>query len=404
MENKFWLSNVLLEDSFSYQNNLINGTKTVLKNLLIENGKIVDISEGQITSELTVVDANKALAIPSFTEKHIHLDKGYYGGKWNACTPFVSVFDRISEEEGFLEDFLPGTKDGAKKLLELITSTGVTHARVQCNIDPVVKYQNIERVIEALEDYNNRLTYDIVAFPQHGLLRSGSDVLMKDALRKGANIVGGLDPATIDNDIEKSLRRMMDIAVEFNSEVDIHLHEGGSLGMYTIRRLAALTEEAKWQGKVTISHGYCLGDASKEEIIDIAQLLSAQGISLATTSPIDVSCPPIPLLHENGVKVNIINDNINDHWSPFGSGDLLRRASRMAEKFGWIDEYSLTRALGFITDGLMPLDKDGKKKWPNIGDDANIVFIDASCSAEAIARIPSRKAVMFKGSIVSGSL
>ena len=405
MNKKFWLSNVLLEEGFLYQNNMIVGTKTRIKHLLIEDGKIIDIRADKLPSDgLSVLDAKGLLAVPSFKEKHIHLDKGHLGGPWKASTPFTSVFDRIKEEEGFLTEFLPHTKDRAEHLLQLIISYGATFARVHCNVDPVIGLGNVERVMEALENYKDKLDYELVAFPQHGLLRSNSISLMKDAMRNGVNIVGGLDPATIDNDIESSLEKMMEIAVEFNADVDMHIHNGGTLGMYTIRRLIQMVEEAKWQGRVTISHAYCMGDSPLDEVSELAEILAALQISVATTAPIDAPSPPIPLLYEKGVKIHIINDNINDHWSPFGSGDLLQRTSRMAEKFGWIDEYSLTRALGFITNGKMPLDSSGECQWPKIGDEASIVLLDASCSAEAVARISGRKAVMFKGSIVSGGL
>lgn len=404
MNTKFWLTNVLLEKGFLYENNQISRTETKVKHLLIEDGKIIDISTDKIPEDgVPSIDAQGLLAVPSFFEKHIHLDKGHYGGPWKASTPFTSVLDRIKEEEESLPSFLAHTTERAEKLLELITSHGVTHARVQCNVDPVVGLGNVERVIAALENYKDKLTYELVAFPQHGLLRKSVPV-MKEAMRNGVKIVGGLDPASIDNDIEASLNTMIDIAVEFDAGVDIHLHDGGSLGMYTIRRLTELVEAAKWQGRVNISHGYCLGDSSVAEVSALAEKLAELGISIATTAPIDVSAPPIPLLYEKGVKIHIINDNINDHWSPFGTGDLLQRASRMAEKFGWIDEYSLTRALGFITNGKIPLDTKGNRQWPQIGDEASMVLIKGSCSAEAIARIPERKAVMFKGSIVSGVL
>lgn len=405
MNKKFWLSNVLLEEGFLYQDDMIVGTQTKVKHLLIESGKIIDIRIDKLPSDgLSVLDAKGSLAIPSFKEKHIHLDKGHLGGPWKASTPFTSVFDRIKEEEGFLTEFLSHTKDRAEHLLQLITGYGATFARVHCNVDPVIGLGNVERVMAALDNYKDKLDYELVAFPQHGLLRSNSVAFMKEAMRNGVKIVGGLDPATIDNDIESSLEKMMEIAVEFNADVDMHLHNGGTLGMYTIRRLTQMVEEAKWQGRVNISHAYCMGDSSLDEVSEVAEILAALQISVATTAPIDVPSPPIPLLYEKGVKIHIINDNINDHWSPFGSGDLLQRASRMAEKFGWIDEYSLTRALGFITNGKMPVDSSGECQWPKIGDEASIVFLDASCSAEAIARVPERKAVMFKGSIVSGGL
>lgn len=405
MNKKFWLSNVTLEKGFIYDNNLIVGTETTVEHLLIEHGKIIDIRTGGLPADnIPIVDAKSLLALPSFYEKHVHLDKGHFGGPWKASSPFVSVSDRIQEEERFLPEFLAYTKERAESVLQLITGYGVTFSRVHCNVDPVAGLGNLERVVAALENNKDKLNYELVAFPQHGLLWKNTVMLMKDAMRNGVKVVGGLDPATIDNDIETSLDKMMDIAVEFDADVDIHLHNGGSLGMYTIRRLIQMVEEAKWEGRVNISHAYCLGDSPLDEVSELSELLAAKQISIATTAPIDVSSPPIPLLYEKGVKVHLINDNINDHWSPFGSGDLLQRASRMAEKFGWIDEYSLSRALGFITKGKMPLDAKGNRQWPMIGDEANLVFIDASCSAEAIARVSGRKAVMFKGNIISGGL
>ena len=45
------------------------------------------------------------------------------------------------------------------------------------------------------------------------------------------------------------------ILVKHNVPVDIHLHNPGHLGTYTISRICHHTKEAKWQGKVTVSHG-----------------------------------------------------------------------------------------------------------------------------------------------------
>ncbi len=81
---------------------------------------------------------------------------------------------------------------------------------------------------------------------------------------------------------------------------------------------------------------------------------------------------------------------------------MLERAGRLAEVSRWIDERSLAHALYFITGGKTPLNHTGEQVWPQVGDDANIVFIEASCSAEAIARRSRRAATMFKGEIVSG--
>ena len=402
MDNQYWLRNVLLESGFVYDGNLVAGTKTKLENILIKDGLIVDVLSGSIPDDgLPVVDARGLLALPPFHEAHIHLDKGHYGGPWKACVPFTSVFDRIEEEKGFLKEALAYTKDRAEKQLALISSYGTTFARVHCNLDPIVGTGNIEVVGEALEKFKSKMDFEIVAFPQHGLLRSDSVALMKQAMRKGARVVGGVDPATIDNDIESSLEKMMDIAVEFDADIDMHLHDGGTLGIYTIKRLAAMAEQAGWRGRVNISHAYCLGDSSMSEVIDVAEMMAGLGISVATTAPIDMPAPPIPLLRDKGVRVNVITDSLNDHWTPFGNGDLLARVSRMAEKFAMIDEFSLNRALGLVTEGKMPLDSEGKRIWPKVGDEASMVLVEATCSAEAVSRVSKRKSVIYRGRILN---
>lgn len=82
---------------------------------------------------------------------------------------------------------------------------------------------------------------------------------MKEAMRSGASIVGGLDPAGIDRNIEKSLYEVMNLSTEFDADIDIHLHDGGHAGLYTIDKFAEMIEEAKWHNRAAVSHAFCLG-------------------------------------------------------------------------------------------------------------------------------------------------
>lgn len=165
-----------------------------------------------------------------------------------------------------------------------------------------------------------------------------------------------------------------------------------------------MTEEAGWQGRVTISHAIALADVSLEEAADVAEMLAALGISITSTVPVNKATIPIPLLRDKGVSVSLGDDSITDHWSPFGQGDSLEKAGRLAERFRMQDERSLSQALGFITGGKTPLDKAGNRQWPNVGDEADIVFLHASSAAEAVARRSKRQAVMFRGNVVFGAL
>lgn len=259
----------------------------------------------------------------------------------------------MEEEEKLLPRQLPVAEERAEKLLDLLLHSGSTHIRTHCNVDPVIGLKNLVATVQAAETYNGKASVEIVAFPQHGLLRSQSVSLVREALRNGASLVGGVDPASIDENIEKSLQTVMDLAVEADADIDLHLHDPGHLGIFTFKRLAALTEEAGWQGRVTISHAFALADVSPKETGEIAELLAYQGISITSSVPIGRTIP-ITLLREKGVKVSLGDDSITDHWSPFGKGDSLEKAGTLAERFGLSDERSLGQTLGFITGGVTP--------------------------------------------------
>lgn len=81
---------------------------------------------------------------------------------------------------------------------------------------------------------------------------------------------------------------------------------------------------------------------------------------------------------------------------------MLEKAGRLAERYNWKDEYALTQSLQFITGGVKTLDDEGNRLWPNVGDDASMVLVDASCSAEAVARRSRRVMVIVNGNLVYG--
>ncbi len=399
-----WIKNVRLETGREEirKNQIITKTKEVC--LRIENGLIMEIADFIPEDAKDAIDANGYLALPSLTDNHIHLDKGHYGGEWHAVVPMKGVAERIVEEQEFLRDFLVDTPKKAQALIDLITGNGATHLRVQVNVDPVIELENLAIVKDVLEKNKHKLDYEIVVFPQHGTVITEELGLLSKALEDEAvTAIGGVDPATIDGDIEKSLKITFDLAQKFNKEVDIHLHDGGSLGIFEINRIIDYTIASNLMGKVQISHAFALGDLPKERLVSIAKRLKDAGIAINTTVPLGMKALSIPVLRSEGVTVNVINDNINDHWSPFGTGDLIERACRAAEVFSLTDEVSLASAFGLVANGVTPLDENGNQQWPKVGEKANILFTKAECSAHLIGRVCPERVVMYHGEIVSGS-
>lgn len=408
-DKHYYLDDALLETGFNYQDSKIVSTKTALHTLEIKDGKIAAVlaNKQHPNNGLNAYSAQGKLILPAFRDMHIHLDKTFYGGPWQApaSREGKTIMDMIALEHTMLPALQPYTKERANGLIDLIQSKGSTIARSHCNIEPVSGLKNLEVLQQVLADRQQDLTCEIVAFPQHGLLLSKSEPLMREAMQAGAHYVGGLDPTNVDGAMEKSLDTMFKIALDYNKGVDIHLHETSPAGLAAIEYMIKTVDENRsLRGKVTISHAFALATLNPEQSEKIAKQLAEQQITIASTVPIGTLHMPLKTLNQNGVFVMTGTDSVIDHWSPFGLGDMLEKANLYAQLYTRPDELSLSRSLAIATGNILPLDDKGQQVWPAKGDDASFVLVDASCSAEAVARISPRHASFHKGNLAYGSV
>ncbi|MBS7726579.1 deaminase, partial [Vibrio cholerae] len=91
---------------------------------------------------------------------------------WEACTPVKNIIERLELEQQELPILAQTTGERAELLLRNILNAGSTHIRTHVNIDPYIGLKNLESVRQTLENMKDAFTYEIVAFPQHGLLRT----------------------------------------------------------------------------------------------------------------------------------------------------------------------------------------------------------------------------------------
>ena len=144
-------------------------------------------------------------------------------------------------------------------------------------------------------------------------------------MTEGATHVGGLDPYTVDENLEKSLHTMMELAVKHQAGIDMHLHDGGEAGKQTLLELVRLTEEAGLQGQVTVSHAFWFAGAEKQEAEEMAGRMASLGMRWASTVPMGRMMMPLPMLQRVGVNVKLATDSLTDHWSPLAMGICLKR-------------------------------------------------------------------------------
>ncbi|OCA68978.1 deaminase [Chryseobacterium artocarpi] len=399
-KGKYSLKNVRLETGFEYENEEVIGTKTDLFSIDIEDGKIKAVKTNEPTSN--AIDAKGYLMLPAFRDMHIHLDKTLYGLPWQALSPKrKTVKDMIAYEQEIIPELLKTSVERAEQLISLQQHYGTHFARTHFNIDPTSGLKSLEHLEQALQNKKDSFKAELVAFPQHGVYYTESAPLMKDAAQlKSVGFIGGLDPLSIDGSIEKVMDFTVQLALDHNKGIDIHLHEVGDSGMKTINYLIdKAIENPALQGKTFVSHAFALAHLSQKEADQIAERLAEGKVGIASSVPFKKTIMPIPTLKKHGVNVLIGNDNVQDFWSTFGSGSMLQKANLIAELYGYATEFALSRALQFATQSTVPLDEKGKQQWPKPGDEAAIVLTDASCSAEAVSRISKIEALMNDGNL-----
>lgn len=395
------LKNVLLETGFEYDGDEIIRTKTALFCVAIENGKIKSVTPNK-PNDPDAIDAKGLLMLPAFRDMHIHLDKTFYGGDWRAVKHRTGgVKGMIELEQEILPEMLKTSTHHAEKLIELLQSKGTSYARSHVNIEPTSKLQSLKNLQKALENKKKGFGAELVAFPQHGVFYTDSAPYLKEAAKMDIDFIGGVDPYSIDGAIEKTMDFTVQLALDHNKGIDLHLHETGESGLKTVEYLIKkVNENPALKNKTFISHAFVLGRLEAAQQEAVAAKLGDAGIGIVSTIPFGRLIMPIPTLYKHNVTVMTGNDSIIDHWNTWGSGSVLQKTNVMAQLYGYATEFKLSRCLKLATGNILPLDDNGIQQWPKTGDVADIVLIDASCSAEAISRISPVKSLIHQGNIV----
>jgi cytosine/adenosine deaminase-related metal-dependent hydrolase len=400
IKGKLSMKNVRLETGFEYEEREVVSTKTDLFCIEIENGKIIAITPNQPNSK--AIDAKGFLMLPAFRDMHIHLDKTFYGDKWQAIRKRTGgVKGMIALEQKILPEMLKNSTFKAGKMIELLQSKGTSFARSHVNIEPTSKLDSLKNLQKALESKKKTFGAELVAFPQHGVYYTDSIPYLKEAAQMDIDFIGGLDPYTIDGAIEKTIDFTVQLALDHQKGIDIHLHESGESGLKTVEYLIdKVNENPKLKGKTYLSHCFILGKLEKLKQEEVAEKLANAQIGIVSTIPFGSLMMPIPTLYKHNVTVLTGNDSIVDHWNTFGTGSVLQKANLMAQLYGYSTEFLLSRSLKLATGNILPLDDKGIRQWPKKGDDANLVFLNASCSAEAVSRISQVESLVHQGNVV----
>jgi len=321
--------------------------------VLVKDGHIARIASGiESPPGITAIDGQAAILLPAFVDAHMHLDKTFWGQPWRPHQAGPSVRDRIENERRLRRELRLPPDVQAERLARQAIIRGTVHIRTHVDIDTEIGLENFEGVMAARSRLRDAITIQIVAFPQSGVVsRPGTADLLDRAVRDGAELIGGIDPAGIDGDAAGQLDVVFGIAGRHGAGVDIHLHDGGEVGASQIRMMADRTRALGLAGKVAVSHAFCLGMVDDLALGKLIELLAENRIAIMSAAPGDRPMPPLRRLRDAGVTVFSGSDGVRDAWTPFGTADMLERAMLLAYRSGFRTDDLLHAALDAVTRG-----------------------------------------------------
>jgi cytosine/creatinine deaminase len=369
-----------------------------LTDVLIRDGRIAGFGAAEPSGE--VLDAAGELMLPGLVEAHTHLDKTLWGMGWHPNSVGPLLIDKIENERCLRRELgIDPARQSARQVVQSLRM-GSTHIRSHVDVDTEVGLGGVEGVMAMRERFSDAIDVEIVAFPQSGMLvRPGTLGLMEEALRMGAEVVGGLDPSAIDRNPKGHLDAVFGLADRFGRPLDIHLHEPGELGAFSLELIVERTRALGMGGRVTVSHAFCLGMTDRDYARSLIADLARERIAVMTTGPASRPAPPIKDCMEAGVVVCSGSDGIRDTWGPYGNADMLERAMMLGLRNNFRRDEEVEIALDICTHGgatVMALDGYGLEP----GCVADLLLAPGETPTEAVVSRPATRTVVKRGRVV----
>lgn len=337
-----------------------------LYRLDISQGRFGEITQqaATVTPESGQLDAGANLVSPALVEPHIHLDAALTAGepRWNQSGTLFEGIECWAERKAMLnrED----VTHRATETLKLFAAHGIQYVRTHVDVtDP--ELTALKAMLEVRAQTAGFIDLQIVAFPQEGIwsFPNGRE-LMEEAIRLGADVVGGIPHFEFTRDYgAESVRWLMELAHKHDRLVDVHCDEIDDPESRFLEVLAAEALRLDYGTRVAASHTCAMGsynDAYCSRLFRLLKKANLRFLSMPTESlhlqgrfdsyPKRRGITRVPELLDAGLKVAFGQDSIRDPWYPMGNGNLLRTLDVGLHACHMLGMSRINTALELITD------------------------------------------------------
>ena len=381
-------------------------------NVAIANGYITKISVESISEQTDeVLDAGGNLLIPGLVDPHIHLDKALLLDRYPAVAgTFSEALQKTLQAKQ--EYTVADIQARASQIIEKAIAFGTTAMRVHVEVDPILQLKSVEALLPLKEEYAWGITLQLAVFAQEGIINQpGTLDLLNKAMAMGGDVIGSAP--YVDSDPKENIRSVYAIAREFDCDVDFHLDFLDDDAPLLLPIVIAETLEHNWHNRVCLGHMTKLAGLTPTELTTFIPRLKEAGIAILALPATDLymmarqdthnvrrGIAPIDRLAESGIKVGLATNNVQNLFTPFGDGDVLKICTLLAQvlQLGTTASHQLclemattkaAQAIGIENYGI------------EVGKVADLVLLEAHSVSQAIAPAPGSRTTIKRGKIVA---
>ncbi|MCP9627907.1 amidohydrolase family protein [Rhodopseudomonas palustris] len=363
----------------------------------IKAGRFAAIEAGLPANGAPEQDCGGRLVVPGFVETHIHLDKSCLLGRCNCEQGSLdeAIAEVVKAKKAFTEE---DVYQRASSTLEKAIKHGTNRIRTHVEVDPRVGLTSFRALKQLKADYAWAVDLQLCVFPQEGLLDDpGCDEVMLQALRDGADVVGGAP--YMDKDSHGQIGRIFEMAKEFDVDIDFHLDFGLDPAHLDLDEVCRMADATKWGGRVAIGHVTKLSAMPSTAFEAAADRLASAGVAVTVLPATDLfltgrdSDANVPRgvtsahrLRGRGVNANVSTNNVLNPFTPFGDCSLIRMINLYANVTQVAATAELSGCLDMVTSASARL-LNLKDYGIAIGNPADLVVLDCATKAQAVCEI-----------------
>lgn len=330
----------------------------------VEDGRIAAIGREVYGSAETEIDAGGNLAAPTYVNGHVHLDKCNLGDvmRPNLTNSFQECLEITWEHKRSytVEDIV----ERASRAIEEGILNGSTVFRVFADVDSIGGLRPLEGIIALREKYAGIVEIEAVDFPQEAIVRDpGTDELMEEGMRMGADVVGGLPwHEHLDEDARAHIDFCFELAKKYDKDIHMLVDDTDNSNSRSLEYLAARTIREGYQGRVSASHCGALAAYDEVHAHKVMNLVRDAGVSISSNPQISLvaqgrydtanmrrGVTRTKDLWKIGANVFSSQDDVNDPYYPFGRNDQQEVAAHVCHACHMTYPDEIRAVFDFIT-------------------------------------------------------